>query len=82
MQVKWIFGIGIAVASVAALYFIIQLNFGYAILAMVALFSITNGARAKSFKAQGLERESKWMRWLSLFFALAFIVLFIFTVMG
>ncbi|WP_203248142.1 hypothetical protein [Sporosarcina beigongshangi] len=82
MQVKWVFGIGIVVAFLASLYFIIQLNFGYVVLTMVALFSLTNGARAKSFQDQGLEREAKWMRWMALFFGVTFIVLLIFTLVS
>ena len=42
---------------------------------MMALFTLTNAMRSKSFRDQGMERESKWMRWLSLFFGAAFIVL-------
>lgn len=82
MQTKWLFGIGIVAASLASLYFIIKLDFNYAVLAMVALFSLTNGARAQSFRNQGMERESKWMRWMSLFFGIAFIVLLVYSVLG
>ncbi|MFJ7935012.1 hypothetical protein [Sporosarcina sp. NPDC096371] len=82
MQVKWLFGIGIAVAAIASLFFIIKQEFNYAVLAMVALFSMTNGARAKSLRDQGMERESKWMRWLSLFFGVAFIGLLIYSLAG
>lgn len=82
MQVKWLFGIGIVAAAVASLFFIIKLEFNYAVLAMVALFSMTNGARARSFRNQGMERESKWMRWMSMFFGVAFIVLLIYSLVG
>jgi hypothetical protein len=44
---------------------------------MVGLFALTNGLRSKTFHDQGLVRESNWMKWVSLFFALAFIVLII-----
>lgn len=82
MQVKWLFGIGIVVAGIASLYFIIKSDFNYAVLSMVALFSLTNGARAKSFRDQGMERESKWMLWMSIFFGVAFIALLIFSMMN
>ena len=77
MQAKWLFGIGIGAAVIASIYFIIKLNLDYAVLSMVALFSLTNGARAKSFREQGMVRESKWMLWMSLFFGAAFVVLLI-----
>ncbi len=77
MQAKWLFGIGITAAAIASIYFIIKLNLDYAVLSMVALFSLTNGARAKSFREQGMARESKWMLWMSLFFGAAFVVLLI-----
>jgi threonine/homoserine/homoserine lactone efflux protein len=78
MQAKWLFGIGIIVAAIASLYFIIKLDFNYAVLAMVALLSMTNGVRAKSFRDQGMERESKWMRWMSILFGASFIVLLVY----
>lgn len=77
MKVKWLFGIGIVASAFAASYFIIKLNLNLAVLAMVALFSLTNAARAVSFKNQGMLRESKWMKWLSMFFGFAFIVFLI-----
>ena len=75
MQVKWLFRIGIAVAALASFYFIIKLNMTFAVIAMTALFAMTNGSRAKSFKGQGMARESKWMLWLSMFFTVACLVL-------
>ncbi len=80
MQTKWLFGIGIVAAALASVYFIIKLDLNNAVLSMVALFSLTNGARAKSFREQGMVRESKWMLWMSLFFGVAFVVLLIFNV--
>ncbi|WP_172370704.1 hypothetical protein [Sporosarcina jiandibaonis] len=77
MNVKWIFGIGIGIAIIASFYFVIQLNLNMAVLSMVGLFALTNGMRAKTFHDQGLARESKWMKWVSYFFVLAFIVLII-----
>ncbi len=68
MQTKWLFGIGIVAAALASVYFIIKLDLNNAVLSMVALFSLTNGARAKSFREQGMVRESKWMLWMSTFF--------------
>lgn len=67
MQTKWLFGIGIVAAALASVYFIIKLDLNNAVLSMVALFSLTNGARAKSFREQGMVRESKWMLWMSIF---------------
>lgn len=80
MQAKWLFGIGIVAAAIASLYFIIKLDLNHAVIALSAMFALTNGSRARSFKEQGMERESKWMLWLSIFFAIACIVLFIINV--
>lgn len=77
LQGRWLVGIGIVVAAVASLYFIIKLDLNHAVIALMALFALTNGSRAKSFKEQGMERESKWMRLMSIFFAVACILLFI-----
>lgn len=77
MNTKRIFIIGIALIAVVTLYFVIQGKLDYAILAMMALFTLTNASRAKSFKEQGYEKESKWMRYLSILFAVAFVVVFI-----
>jgi Ca2+/Na+ antiporter len=74
MKMNWLFGIGIAVSAGAAIYFILKVNLNLAVLSMIALFSLTNAARAVSFKNQGMLRESKWMKWLSMFFVIAFIV--------
>ncbi|MBO1915346.1 hypothetical protein J4G37_62270, partial [Microvirga sp. 3-52] len=77
MNIKRVFGIGIGIAIIASFYFIVQLNLNMAVLSMVALFALTNGLRSKTFHDQGLVRESKWMKWVSLFFVVAFIVLII-----
>lgn len=77
MHIKWMFRIGIGIALIASIYFVVQLNLNMAVLSMVALFALTNGLRSKTFHDQGLVRESNWMKWVSLFFALAFIVLII-----
>lgn len=71
------FGIGIGIAAIATLYFIVKLNLSFAVVSMMALFSLTNGARSMSFHEQGMKRESKWMLWLSLFFGIAFFILLI-----
>jgi len=79
VQTKWLFGIGIVAAALASIYFVIQLDLNKAILSMMAMFSLTNGARAKSFHKQGMLRESKWMLWVSIFFGGAFVVLLIYN---
>ncbi|MFD1203650.1 hypothetical protein ACFQ38_00665 [Sporosarcina contaminans] len=66
----------IIVIALITLYFIIKGKLDIAILTMMALFSLTNASRAKSFKEQGYERESKWMRYLSITFGAAFVVVF------
>ncbi|MBU0904305.1 MAG: hypothetical protein KKF57_03880 [Firmicutes bacterium] len=74
MNRKWIAGILIAAVSIAALVFIIKGNINLAVLFMTALFALSNGYRAVSFKEKGFEKEAKWMKGMSIFFVIAFIV--------
>lgn len=75
MKIKGVLGIGIGIMVISSFYYVIQLNLNMAILSMVGLFALTNAMRAKTFHDQGLERQSKWMRWVSIFFGLVFFVL-------
>ena len=75
MNSKWIFGIGIAAAGAFSLYFIVKLDLENALVGMSALFALTNSARAKSFRSQGMKREAMWMQGLAFVFAIAFAVL-------
>lgn len=74
MNRKWIAGILIAAVSIAALVFIIKGNINLAVLFMTALFALSNGFRAVSFKEKGFEKEAKWMKGMSIFFVIAFII--------
>ncbi len=74
MNRKWIAGILIAAVSIAALVFIIKGNINLAVLFMTALFALSNGYRAVSFKEKGFEKEAKWMKGMSIFFVIAFII--------
>jgi len=80
MNRNWIAGLLIASVSIAALVSIIKGNLNLAVLFMTALFALTNGFRAISFKEKGYEREAKWMKGMSIFFTIAFIVIFILIV--
>lgn len=80
MQKNWLFGIGIVAAVIASFYYVIQLDIAMAVLPMMVLFALTNAMRANSFKKQGMDREAKWMRILSIFFWVAFVVMFIINV--
>ena len=71
MSYRMIFGILIALASVLTLIFIILQNLDLAVVFMAALFALTNGMRARSFKEKGFPRESKWMKGMSIFFTIA-----------
>lgn len=75
MRIKWLLGIGIGIMVLASFYYVVQLNLSMAMLSMVGLFALTNAMRAKTFHDQGMERQSKWMRGVSLFFGLVFFVL-------
>ena len=70
-------GVVIALISIVALIFIIKGNLELSVLFMTALFAFTNGFRAVSFKEKGFEKEAKWMRGMSIFFAAGFVVMLI-----
>ncbi|QPQ34080.1 MULTISPECIES: hypothetical protein [unclassified Lysinibacillus] len=77
MNTKWISSILVAVFSIAAIVFIILGNFNFAVLAMTIMFAMSNGFRAKNFKEQGYIKEAKWMKYMSIFFSIASIVVLI-----
>lgn len=81
MNRKWIAGILIAAVSIAALVFIIKGNINLAVLFMTALFALSNGYRAVSFKEKGFEKEAKWMKGMSIFFVIAFIIVLLTVVL-
>ncbi len=75
MKRNWIAGLLLSAVSIAALVFIIKGNLYVAVLFMTALFALTNGFRAVSFKEKGFEREAKWMKGMSIFFTVAFVII-------
>lgn len=78
MNRNWIFGLLIAAVSISALVFIIKGNINMAVLFMTAIFALSNGFRAISFKEKGFIKEAKWMKGMSILFAvLFFVVLFL-----
>ena len=77
MNRKWLSSILVAFFSIAALVFIIMGKFNFAVLAMTIMFTLSNGFRAKSFEEQGYIKESKWMKYMAIFFAIASIVVFV-----
>lgn len=78
MKRNWIFGLLIAAVSVSALVFIIKGNINMAVLFMTAIFALSNGFRAMSFKEKGFVKEAKWMQGMSILFViLFFVVLFL-----
>lgn len=77
MNEKIISVVLVTISSLLALYFVIVGNFELAVLFLTIMFIFTNFFRYRSFKQKGMEREAKWMRNTSFFFALlALIVLY------
>lgn len=74
MKKNWIFGIAIVVAAIVSLVFIIVGNFNMGVLFMTAIFALSNGYRAISFKEKGYAREAKWMRGMAIIFTVLFFV--------
>lgn len=78
MKRNWVFGLLIAAVSISALVFIIKGNINMAVLFMTAIFALSNGFRAISFKEKGFVKEARWMKGMSiLFIVLFFVVLFL-----
>jgi len=75
MKRNWVAGLLLTAVSIAALVFIIKGDLYVAVLFMTALFALTNGFRAISFKEKGFVKESKWMKGMSIFFSVAFIII-------
>lgn len=75
MKRNWLAGLLLSAVSIAALVFIIKGNLYVSVLFMTALFALTNGFRALSFKEKGFEREAKWMTGMAIFFAVAFVII-------
>lgn len=73
--------IGIVLLAIVTLFFVVRGKLDYAILTMMALFTLTNASRAKSFKEQGFDKESRWMRYLSILFALSFVVVLLLIIL-
>ncbi|MEK4230976.1 hypothetical protein [Solibacillus sp. FSL H8-0538] len=58
-------------ASLTALFFVVKQNFELAVFALTIMFALSNFFRFRSFKEKGYEKEAKWMKYMSLFFAVA-----------
>ena len=74
-------GLLIAAVSIAAIVFIIKGNMNLAVLFMTAMFALTNGFRAVSFKEKGFGREAKWMKWMSILFSIGCLVILILIIL-
>lgn len=74
MNTKWIQGISMALLSLLALTFLIMGDLEIAVLFMTVLFVLTNSFRYRQMKAQGMDREAKWMFGMAIIFAILFFV--------
>lgn len=79
MNNKLLQGIGIAVLSIASLVFVIMGDLEIAVLFMTVLFVLTNSFRYRQMKAQGMDREAKWMFGMAVIFGILFFVV-LFTI--
>lgn len=74
MNAKWIQGVAMALLSLLALTFLIMGDLEIAVLFMTVLFVLTNSFRYRQMKAQGMDREAKWMLGMAIIFAVLFFV--------
>ncbi|MTD31559.1 hypothetical protein [Planomicrobium sp. YIM 101495] len=74
MNPKILQGVALAVLSITALFFLIRGQMEIAVLFMTVLFVMTNSFRYRQMKAQGMDREAKWMFGMAVIFAILFFV--------
>lgn len=74
MNSKMLQGIGIASLSILAVVFLIMGYMDIAVLFMTVLFVLTNMFRYRQMKAQGMDREAKWMLGMAVIFGILFFV--------
>lgn len=79
MDIKWIYGILIAIGIAAAGYSVMQGSLNMVILSIVGVFTFTNALRAQAFRERSMKTEAKFMRLLAIFFGLFFIGFLIYT---
>ena len=72
----------VVISSALALYFVIVGNFEMSVLFLTLMFTFTNFFRYRSFKQQGMEKESKWMRNTAGFFLLLTLIVLCIVVTG
>lgn len=77
MKRNWIFGLLITAVAITSLVFIIKGNLNMAVLFMTAIFALSNGHRAISFKEKGYVREAKWMKGMAILFAVLFFIVLV-----
>lgn len=68
---KKITGIAVVITSILAVILLLKENFDWAVFCITVMFTLTNAVRAKDMAAKGFEKESRWMRNLSVFFGIA-----------
>nr|WP_230309376.1 hypothetical protein [Planomicrobium sp. YIM 101495] len=56
------------------MFFLIRGQMEIAVLFMTVLFVMTNSFRYRQMKAQGMDREAKWMFGMAVIFAILFFV--------
>ncbi|PKH11639.1 hypothetical protein [Planomicrobium sp. MB-3u-38] len=74
MNSKMMQGIGIASLSILAVIFLFMGYMDIAVLFMTVLFVLTNTFRYRQMKAQGMDREAKWMMGMAVIFGILFFV--------
>ena len=74
MNNKLLLGVLLAGLSILSLTFLIMGDLDIAVLIMTLLFVLTNSFRYRQMKAQGMDREAKWMLGMAIIFAILFFV--------
>lgn len=76
MNQKVISIILVGASSLASLFFVIKGEFELAVLFLTLMFTFSNFFRSLSFAKDGLEKEAKWMKKMSLVFAVLTVIVF------
>lgn len=70
-MMKKLSGVIVAITSILAVFLLLKENFNWAVFCITLMFTITNAMRAKDMSSKGFEKESKWMKNVSIFFGIA-----------
>ncbi|GEK33183.1 hypothetical protein [Kurthia sibirica] len=70
-MMKIVSGAAVIITSVLAVVLLIQKEFNWAVFCITIMFTLTNSFRARDMAKKGYDKEARFMRNMSIFFAVA-----------